>query len=201
MKKKKMTLSREIVKYIFPATEPAIKQYEDGYLVYNFIRVYPDKLGIFIPNEVDKSNYSSAFPKSFESYFASIHEEAAYLSRLLEVTIEPNLREKLGVECVSGKVLEMEQDECGTVFRFDDLFDPRTKTDLLCRVKLEGLTDDDKIAILNSQPRFKANASINDGTEYLYWIMPISQLFKIDDKVLAAIFAFANSMRLRNGPF
>ncbi|MBQ3280368.1 hypothetical protein IJG92_01800 [Candidatus Saccharibacteria bacterium] len=199
MKKKKITLDREIVKYIFPATEPAILQGEDGYIVYNFIRLYPNKLAVFVPMEVTQSNYSSAFPKSFESYFADIYEETEYLSRLLEVKLVPNIR-NIGVECVSGKVLRRDENNY-TVFRFDELLDPRDKTDLLCRVKIGSLTTDDRIDILSTNPEFREDAMAADGIQYMYWTMPLSRLFRVDDEVLAAIFAFANSVRFRNGPF
>lgn len=199
MKKKKITLDREIVKYIFPTTDPAVAVGEDGYIVYNFIRLYPNRLGIFIPSEVNMSNYSSAFPKPFESYFTDIYEETEYLSRLLEVKIEPNFG-NIGVECISGKVLERDENNY-TIFRFDELIDPRAKTDLLCRVELKNLTTDDKIEILSAEPKFREEAISVDGAQYLYWIMPISRLFRINDEVLAAIFAFATSLRLTNGPF
>lgn len=200
MKKQKITLSREIVKYIFPAAEPAIATGEDGYIAYNFIRQYPNKLGVFIPSQVDKSNYSAFFPRPFESYFSDMYEEAEYLSRLLEVKIEPDLREGLGVECVSGKMLKR-CESTYAIFRFDDLLSSREKTDLLCRVALKNLMIDDKIDILSTNPDFRENAIGLDGTQYLYWVMPISRLFRIDDEVLAAIFAFANSLRFKNGPF
>lgn len=200
MKNNKMVLSREIVKYIFPATEPTVREDEGGYVVYNFIRIYPNKLGIFIPDKVDRSNYSSFFPKSFGSYFTDMYEESEYLSRLLEVPIEPNL-DDIGVECVSGKILRKDEDG-RTIFRFDDLLDPRSKTDLLCRVNINELTIDDKIDILSTNPEFRDSATAADGvSQYFYWIMPLSRLFRLNDEVLAAIFAFANTLRDNKGPF
>lgn len=199
MKKKKITLTEDIVKYIFPGLEPAIKKTEDGYVAYNFMKQYPDKLGIFMPNEVDQSNYSAAFPKPFESYFINMHEEAEYLSRLLEVNVEPSLH-NINMECVRGKASKSSEGDY-TVFRFDELIDPVKKTDLLCRVSRADLAIEDKVEILSINPDYRAEILALDGSSYIYWIMPISRLFKITDEVLAAIFAFANSLRFTNGPF
>lgn len=197
--KKKIALREEIVKYIFPTSNPKIIQGEDGCIACDFMKVYPPKLGIFIPNEIDHSNYSSAFPKSFEEYFIDLYEETEYLSRLLEVPIVPNLR-NVGVECIPGTIIQPEDGEYA-VFRFDELVDPRKKTELLCRVQLDRLSIDDKIDILSVDPKFRAEVMGLNNTQYLYWTMSLSRLFRINDEVLAAIFAFANSLRFTNGPF
>lgn len=193
MKKSKMALSEDIVKYIFSGTEPSCALGEDGYIVYDFKRLYPAKLGIFIPSEVDHSNYNAIFPKSFESYFKNIDKEVAYISRLLEISITPNLP-GLDIECISGSVLRR-KDNNYTIFRFDSLVEPSRRTELLCRVNANRLTACDKVHILNTNPLFTAEAGDLGGTDYLYWIMSISKLFWEGSEILAAIFAYAQSLR------
>ena len=193
MKKTKMALTKDIVKQIFPGTNPRIAEGEDGSVIYDFGAIYPKHLGIFIPSEVDRSNFSSVFPRTFESYFKDIDDETAYLSRLLEVKIEPILK-GLGTECIAGQVVRGSDSEY-TVFRFDELIDARGKMDLLCRVETEKLRIDDKIGILNTNPCFKEEVSELLGREMTYWIMPISSLFRIDDQIIAAIFAYAQALR------
>ena len=62
MKSRKIPLNREIVKYIFPGTSPEIAESQGGCIVYDFKKLYPSDLGIFIPDEVDGSNYNAIFP-------------------------------------------------------------------------------------------------------------------------------------------
>ena len=199
MRKQKMLLNEEIVKYIFPGMNVETAPCEGGCIVNGFKRLYPAKLEIFIPHKVDRSNYSSYFPKSFEEYFWDIHQEANFISRFWEGRIEPNVP-NVGVECIPGRILE--RNETGyTVFRFDELLDPREKTDVLCRVNLNTITTDDKLEILNLDPNFFEEVWDFDDTCYQYWISPITRLFRINDEFLAAIFAFSNSLRMKNGPF
>lgn len=200
MKKKKITLREEIVKYIFPTAYPSISQREDGFIVYNFLKLYPHHLGIFIPNEVDQSNYCSYFPKPFESFFINVQDEAAYLSRFLEANIEPTLKNS-ELECVSGVLLPYEKEERCFIFRFDECVSPVKKIDVLCRIKLSSLSAQEKLDILAFNPVFRGEAISLTGDQYVYWIMPVTQLFKINIEILAAIIAFANSFRTRNGPF
>ena len=200
MQKEKIALSEEIVKYIFPTTDPKIIQGEDGWIACDFRRQYPNQLAIFLPNEVAKSNYSSAFPKTFEEYFTNVIEEAAFLSRLLEVEIRPNLRKDLGIEYVPGVVLRNINTEY-IVFRFDELLDPREKTEVLCRVKLKDMVVNDRMDIINSNPvpsSMREAIGLNDE-QFYYWIMPISGLFRIDRSVVAAFFAYVSSLRNKNG--
>ena len=201
MKNKQIAVTEEIVKYIFPTTNPEIIQGEDGYIVCDFRRLYPNQLAIFLPNEVDQSNYSSAFPKPFEDYFASAIEEAAFLSRLFEAEIRPNLRKDLNVEFVPGKVVRTIKSDY-TVFRFDELIDAREKTEVLCRVKLKDMVVNDRVDIINSDPlpNFMKEAIGPEDEQLYYWIMPISELFRIDRSVVAAFFAYVSSLR-KNGPF
>lgn len=199
MRKQRMLLDEEIVKYIFTGVNVETAACEGGCIVNGFKRLYPAKLGIFIPHKVDRSNYSSYFPKSFEEYFWDIHREANFISRFWEGRIEPNVP-NVGVECISGKILA--RNETGyTLFRFDELLDPKEKTDVLCRVNLDGLTTNDKLEILNLNPNFFEEVWDFDDTCYQYWISPITHLFRINDEFLAAIFAFSNSLRMKNGPF
>lgn len=199
-KKTKLAMREEIVKYIFPTTYPKIAQGVDGFIVYDFDKLYPHKLGIFIPNEVDQSNYSAVFPRPFESYFANMNDKAEFLSRLLEVKITPSLKPDLGIECMSGKVLEPIQSDY-TIFRFDELVGARKRTDVLCRVDMANLTATDRIEILADNSGFIAEASAPYGTDYFYWIESVNQLFRIDDETLASIFELADNLQLANGPF
>ena len=191
----KIALNEEIVKYIFPGTEPAIAMGEDGCVVYDFKKSYPDKLGIFIPNEVDRSNYSNVFPRPFEGYFLNMDEEVSYISRFLEVVdgISPLVR-YTDAEFIPGKVLKGEKDHY-TVFRFDELVDPGEKTDLLCRLSLNYLGAENEISILDANPCFTGDVTGLNGTRYYYWIMPFSQLFSPTDEFYAALFAYTDAFR------
>ena len=189
MKEQKIPLSEEIVKYIFPGTSPVVVQAEDGYIVHDFKKLYPIGLGIFVPNEVDRSNYNAIFPKPFESYFLDMHEEVAHLSRLLEIPITSNLS-TTEIVCMPGVILRnSEANE--VVFRFDKLLEARKKTELLCRANLDRLTIGDKVRILNVHPLYRAEASDWDGGQYLYWIMPIEMLFSDPGEILAATFEYS----------
>lgn len=199
MQRNKIALTEEIVKYIFPGSEPTIAPGEDGYIIYDFKMMYPAKLGIFIPIEVDRSNYSSVFPKPFEAYFLDLDKQAEYLSRFLEVDIKPTLP-NIGVQFVPGKVLQRNENNY-TIFRFDELIAPIQKTDLLCRVKYNNLSGDNSLKLLNIDPKFKAGAYTVTGIQYQYWICPNRYLFCIDNEFLAAVFTLADSYRVRKGPF
>ena len=194
----KLAMREEIVKYIFPASNPTILEAQGGYIIYDFRKLYPAKLGVFVPNEVGRSNYSSFFPKSFESYFSNMHEQAAYLSRFLEVKIEPTMKNQT-VECLPGCVLPWDKPE-HTLFRFDESVDPRRKTEVLCRARIRNLTEQEKLDILAYNPIFRGDSIAITGEQYVYWIMAVTQLFKIDIEVLATIIAFANSLRITDGP-
>ena len=176
----KMALKERLVKYIFPGSSPAVAIGEDGYIIYNFRNLYPEKLAIFIPIEVEHSNVSNKLPRSFEAYFRNADSEIAHLSRLVEKDLG-NKFKGLGVEYMPGKVLQR-QDNKYTVFRFDWLVESGSKTDALCRAKFRDLSIGDRTRISEIKPCFKAMASSLDGREYLYWIMPISEFFSNVDK-------------------
>ncbi|MDO4889437.1 MAG: hypothetical protein Q4A25_01955 [Candidatus Saccharibacteria bacterium] len=185
-----VALKEELVKYIFPGTRPEVALGEDGYIVHDFKAYYPEKLGIFIPIEVEHSNISNVFPKSFEDYFRHADSEIAHLARLMEMNLENKLK-GLGVEYIPGKVLER-QENIYTIFRFDGLIEPSVKTDALCRVKFRKLSFGDRNRITNLNPRFHAMATSLDGREYLYWIMPISEfLTDVNKTVTESVFAMA----------
>ncbi len=192
MKKNKITLDENIVKYIFPGTKPSIALGEDGYIVYNFQSLYPKKLAIFVPIEIERSHYSDVFPKSFEGYFKNLDEELARLSRLLETNLIWNLKD-IGVEFIAGRVLRR-QDNNYTVFRFDELVGTSYKTELLCRARLDNFTIDNEMAVLNTNPYFEDSAASIDGRKYLYWIMPIDQLFFSASSLFAIILSMAESL-------
>ena len=202
MKKMQIPITKEIVKHVFPTTDPKIIQSEDGWIACDFKRLYPSQLAIFLPNEVDQSNYSSAFPKPFEEYFINVGEEAKFLSRLLETNIEPRLREGLNMEYVPGTVLRPVNSKY-TIFRFDEFIDDREKTEVLCRVKIRDMVLDDKVDILNSNPvaSFMKETPAYNNDQLYYWIMPISELFRIDRSAVAAFFAYVRLLREKNGPF
>lgn len=198
MKKHKMVLKEEIVKYLFPRAEPEVIISEDGYLAYDFRNIYPSRLAISLPVEIEHSSYSDVFPKPFEEYFLNIHEDIDYLSRLLEVRIVPNIKRRVKAECVFGKVLERSEND-HIIFRFDELIDSNEKTDLLCRVRNPGnsITTDDKMDILAMDPYFTEMAKDYDGTQFLYFIVPVGKMIEVNDQIIASLFAYAHS--LRNG--
>lgn len=183
---KKLALKKELVKFIFPGTSPSIALGEDGYIIYDFKSLYPEKLAIFIPIEIEGSRYSDVFPKSFEAYFRDADSEIAHMERYYETSFGNNFK-GLGVEYIPGKVLKR-QDSNYTVFRFDELVDPRRKTEVLCRVKRKRLSVDNEITVLNSNPYFNCAATSLSGDEYLYWIMSLGGFFPDVDSVLAATF-------------
>ena len=185
---RRMTLEEELVKYIFPGTKPKTALGEDGYIIYDFNALYPSKLAIFVPIEIEHSHYSNVFPKSFEAYFRHADSEIAHLSRLMELDFGNNFK-GLGVEYIPGRVLKR-KDEKYTVFRFDELVEPRRKTEALCRVKFRNLSIGDRNKIVATEPHFQSMATSLDGREYLYWIMPVGKFFPDMNGVLAAsIFA------------
>lgn len=195
MGKKKIALREEVARYIFPGTEPAIAMGEDGYVVYDFKRIYPDKLAIFIPQEVDRSNYNGVFPKSFEDYFLSVEDEIGHFLRFYELTDELKpMVGSIGAEFIPGKVLDKVKGKY-TIFRFDELIGPEEKTDLLCRVQLSRLGAESELEIYNTNPCYTGNVTGSNDVRYYYWIMPISQLFKNLDEFFALKFAYANSFR------
>lgn len=188
--KKSMTLKEELVKYIFGPTRPTIAPGEDGYIVYDFKAVYPGKLAIFVPIEIEQSNCSNIFPKNFESYFREADSEIAHLARMMELKIESKFK-GMGVEYIPGKMLER-KDNNYTVFRFDNLIDPRQKTEALCRVRFRNLTISERTIVNSSNLYFQSMTAGLDGREYLYWIMPISEFLVDANKVVAgSVFAMA----------
>lgn len=191
MSRRKIPLNEEIVMYVFPGMNVEVEDCENGAVVKGFKRLFPEKLGIFIPGEVERSNYSSYFPKPFESYFSDFYEKTKYLSRLLEIEVKSNVPD-VGVEFISGKVLTRD-DKNYTIFQFNGLPDSKKKTDILCRAKCCYIDNDDKLEILNLNPKFLAEACDYDNTWYLYWISPIGSLFGLNDELLAAIFNLAGS--------
>lgn len=191
MNRKKLALTEEIVKYIFSGTEASIAIGEDGYIVYGFKMLYPSELGVFVPIEIDRSNYSDVFPKNFESYFRELDKDFDYLSRLLEVKMDNPFR-GCGIEYVSGAMLKRDEGNY-TIFRFDELIDSNFKIDLLCRAKIDSITESQRRLIMNSEPFYVSFAPNYDGTKYLYFIIPINRIFGDSDGLTAAVFAFSQS--------
>lgn len=192
MRKKKLALTKDIVKYIFSGTNPEVAVGEDGYIVYGFHSIYPAELGIFVPIEIDRSNYSNVFPRTFESYFRDLDADIACLSRLLEVRVFSRLS-NLGIEYVSGAVLKRD-DGNYTIFRIDELIGSNLKTDLLCRVDTKRLGELDLEAIASINPYFLPRVSKQDSNNYLYFITQIGELFDDNEGLLAAVFIFSQSM-------
>ena len=165
--KKKITLNKEVVKYIFPGVHPEVAPGEDGYVIYNFDVLYPKKLAIFVPTEVEGTNYSNVFPKSFEDYFRDLDLEISRLSLLFEMGNIFNRFVK--TEFIAGQIIKHE-DGAYTIFRFDELVDLEQKLTLLCRTREEDATAD-----LNTDVEY---ATRWDGKRYLYWFLPVEGLFK-----------------------
>lgn len=188
---KQITLSETVVKYLFSGVDCEVAIGEDGYVVYGFEALYPSKLGVFVPSEVDRSNYCLLFPKSFEAYFTDLDDDLSYLSRLLEADIRSNFFGH-GIEYIPGMVLKRDHENY-TIFRFDKLMDSSLKTDLLCRADVSTLDAIPKIA--RTKPYFLAEATTLDRRTYLYFVLPIDELFMIDGKVIAATFDFLQSLR------
>lgn len=187
----KIVLSEEVVKYLFSGVDCEIALGEDGYVVYGFQFSYPSKLGLFIPIEIDRSNYNALFPKNFEAYFKSMDDEFAYLSRLLEFDIRNEFL-GYGIEYIPGAVLRRSDDNY-TIFRFDELMQAEERVDLLCRVQSDNLNLFSRL--MDMKLRFLAETSTLDNRIYFYFILPIERLFRIDDGMIAAIFSFLQSLR------
>ena len=189
-----MKLNEEIVKYIFNGVESEVAPGEDGYIVYGFASVYPYQLGIFVPIDVDKSNYSDVYPKGFESYFSNLDSDLSYLSRLLEIQID-NPFSSLPIEYVSGRTVKHDNSEY-TVFRFDELLNPDQKTEILCRVKRANInTMKEQAKIIACKPSFMAEACDQSGEKYLYFITSLESIFINTRALVAAAFSFGLSMK------
>ena len=189
-----MKLNEEIVKYIFNGVESEVAPGEDGYIVYGFASVYPYQLGIFVPIDVDKSNYSDVYPKGFESYFSYLDSDLSYLSRLLEMQID-NPFANLPIQYVSGKTVKHENSDY-TVFRFDELLNPDQKTEILCRISRADIgTTKEQAKIIACEPSFIAEACDRSGERYLYFITSLDSLFQNTRTLLAAAFSFAISTK------
>ena len=199
---KKIKLDESIVKYIFPGTSPEVALGEDGYIIYDFKKLYPDKLGIFVPIEVEKSNYSSAFPKSFEDYFIDAGTEMRYLSRFLEADIKFILGD-VHLEYIPGSVLKRDIANNYTIFRFDKLMGGAPRTDLLCRVRKGFLSFGENLDILNSNFYFLEDAANENGKVYRYFIIPINQLLMSDEDrniLISAVFSYARAFKENIAP-
>ena len=195
--REKVTLKEEVVKYIFPGTKPEIALGEDGYIVYDFKKLYPEKLGIFIPIEIEKSDYSNIFPKSFEDYFLNVRTEVNYLSRLLETEIKTIFCD-IDFEYIPGRVLNRDENNY-TIFRFDELMGITPRTDLLCRIEDGLLSTNDKMDIVNINPYFVSEAVGISGIEYFYFIIPIDKLLYNPTNtcrgIIASVFSYARANR------
>lgn len=189
----KITLSETVVKYLFSGVDCEVAVGEDGYVVYGFKALYPSRLGVFVPIEVDRSNYCLMFPKSFDAYFMKLDDEFAYLSRLLEVDVKSDFL-GYGIEYLPGSILKRDDDEYA-IFRFDKLLDSSLKTDLLCRIQSDNLEVFSKLIAL--KPSFLTEATDLTGKNYFYFILPIHSFFDISDGIIAAVFSFLQSMHTR----
>ena len=182
--RQKMILDREVVKYIFAGVHSGIALGEDGYIVYDFDTTYPSKLAVFVPIEVEPSNYSNFFPKSFEDYFRDLDIEISRLSLLFE---KGNVFNRFPVtEFVAGQILRRENSNY-IVFRFDESIDPIHRTDLLCRseIKKLSLPEINQIYCISSEFKSCVTRTL-DGIEYMYWFLPVKSLFKHYDSTLEA---------------
>ena len=199
--REKVALKEEIVKFIFPGAKPEIALGEDGYIVYDFKRLYPEKLGIFVPIEIEKSGYSNVFPRSFEDYFLNVHTEVGYLSRLLETEIKTILW-NIDFEYIPGRMLNRDENNY-TIFRFDELMGITPRTDLLCRIEKARLSAADEMDIIGVDPYFIAEAVGISGIEYFYFIIPIDKLLFNPTNtcrgIIASVFSYARANR-KNGP-
>lgn len=180
--KRKMFLDEEVVKYIFTGVHPVIARGEDGYVAYDFDTTYPKALAVFVPIEVEPSNYNHVFPKSFEDYFRDLDLEISRLSLLIE---RGNVFNRFArSEFVAGQFLRGIKGAY-TVFRFDELKETEEKTDLLCRTRTENLSAEDLGEICAAANGFEPQrATTIDGTEYLYWGLPVQGLFNVHDESL-----------------
>lgn len=185
MKSTKMALSRELVKQIFPGTEPKIAVGEDGSVVYDFKQVYPANLGIFIPAEVDRSNFNAVLPKAFESYFRNFDQDLAFLSRLLETEIASRFQ-GYKIEYVSGQMVKTVGRY--TAFRFDELIDAQERVNLLCRTALENLPDREWDDLMYEHILYNEVVIDLAETEMAYFIINITDAFELDASFIAAVF-------------
>jgi len=184
--REKMILDETIVKYIFTGTHPTVALGEDGYIVYDFDTTYPSKLAVFIPIEVEPSNYSNVFPKSFEDYFKDLDLEISRLSLLVE---RGNIFDRFPVaEFVAGQILKRDDGKY-TVFRFDELVEPEQRTELLCRTKIKGISASglNKIYAVSEESFTPERAQMIDTTEYIYWFLPLRKLFCQYDETLESL--------------
>ena len=179
-----MALDEEIVKYIFEGVHPKIAIGEDGYIVYDFDATYPANLAVFVPIEVQPSNYSNFFPKSFEDYFRDLDLEISRLSLLIE---QGNIFNRFPkTEYIMGQFLNMSTSEY-TVFRFDELLETREKTMLLCRTKVKDTSVVWITQILTtSAGLFPVRVWTVDGVEYIYWGLSFESLFCCQKEVMDA---------------
>lgn len=170
-----MMLDEEIVKYIFVGVHPKIAVGEDGYIVYDFDTTYPANLAIFVPIEVQPSNYSNFFPRSFEDYFRDLDLEISRLSLLIEQGNIFNCFPK--TEYIAGQFLKMATSKY-TVFRFDESLEIEEKTMLLCRTKVKDTSLAKTTQIFTTAEGFSPGRSRTvDGIEYIYWGLPFRRLF------------------------
>ncbi len=181
--KKKMALDQKIVKYIFTGVKSSVALGEDGYIVYNFDTMYPANLAIFVPIEVERSNYSNVFPKSFEDYFRDLDLELSRLSLIIE---RGNIFNRFAkTEFIAGQIVKRVNTNF-TIFRFDELIDPSEKKTLLCRTAERDLSAKSYEAILStSDSNYSCEwAKSVDGANYLYWYLPVNRLFNRKDREL-----------------
>lgn len=186
---RKMALDEAIVKYIFPGVHPTVALGEDGYIVYDFDSFYPEKLAIFVPIEVERSNYSNVFPKSFEDYFKNLDLEISRLSLLLEMG--DIFRRFPPTEFIAGQVLRREDSQY-TVFRFDELAASKEKTELLCRSQASRILPSELGEIYKLSKGFLPEMVYLPGEkEYLYWFLPVKKLYdskrKMPEKLIPMI--------------
>lgn len=171
----KMRLNEGIVRYIFgPGTNPEIAVGEDGSVVYDFKTTYPSKVAMFVPIEVERSNYSNYFPKSFEDYFKDLDLEISRLSLLMERGNIFNRFPK--TDFVPGQVLKTDGEY--VVFRFDEMLEATEKTELLCRTPVSALSLSDLEKCYHVMDvDYMEYVDTLYGTRYLYWFLPVRRLF------------------------
>lgn len=181
--KRKMVLDQKIVKYIFTGVKSSVALGEDGYIVYGFDAMYPANLAIFVPIEVERSNYSNVFPKSFEDYFKDLDLELSRLSLIIERGNVFNRFAK--TEFIAGQVLERVNTNF-TIFRFDELIDPSERKTLLCRTAERDMSTKSHETILSiSDSGYPCEwARSVDGVNYLYWYLSVYRLFNQKDREL-----------------
>ena len=204
---KTITLTKENVKYIYPTgAHPEIIEVQDGFLACKFKAVYPERLAIFTPTEFPQSKNSHAYPMEFESSFLDLDSELKRFSRDLEFPIESSFYGH-GVEF--SRVRSVYSTTKFTLahpvaLRFDwQGIKDDGRAGMFCRMPY---TDDElfrtmvaetsvDFARLSDSPITTDRVQGPGGKDWLYWIMPFSDLFSNASHLAAYMFTMATQGR------